>query len=133
MLTQQQNKMDKQITLNLTDLEYRKLIEMFHLGYFDQDSITDKSSQEINQEMDMMQKISKQAHDCGSKNVLALNGLYGITVEIENSFLETFEEFKDYVRSGDEARDMETIRKNVDSMMKAEGKVKSKRAVKSLK
>jgi len=82
--------MGKQITLSLTDTEYKKLMTLYHLGHLVEDSVTEKTRQQMLQEMELMQKLGKQAHQCGSKNVQVDGDMYGITLEMEDSFLETF-------------------------------------------
>ena len=114
--------MEKQITLNLTDAEYKKLMELFHLGYMIEDSVTKKSHKQTLQEIDFMQKINKQASECGSKNVFAKNGFYGITIEMEDNMLECFDEFKDFIYSGEDARQDKIVEQQFEQMMDSEQK-----------
>ena len=115
-------KMEKQITLNLSDTEYKKLMELFHLGYLIEGSVTKKSHKQTIQEIDFMQMINKQAYECGSKNVFAKNGFYGITIEMEDSMLECFDEFKDFIYSGEDARQDKIIEQQFEEMMESEQK-----------
>ena len=112
--------MEKRITLNLTDTEYKKLMELYHLGYMVEDSITEKSQQRMLQEIDFMEKISQQAYDCGSRNVFLGNGMYGITKEMEDNMLENLEGFKDFIYSGQDALEDAIVEQNVREILKKE-------------
>jgi hypothetical protein len=114
--------MEKPITLTLTESEYKKLMELFHLGYMIEDTITEKTKQRMLEEIDFMEKLSRQAYESGSKNVFTEGKMYGITPEMEEHMLECFEEFKEYINSGQDAEQDKIIEQQIEEMLKQEKK-----------
>ena len=89
---------------------------LYHLGLMVKDSIREKSRAEMMQDFEFMQKLSRQAKESGSKHVFTAVGMDGITQEIENEMLEIFEEFKQYIESGEDAAETERIGKQIEQM-----------------
>lgn len=116
--------MDKQITLQLTDAQYKHLMEMYHLGYLTEDHINHKSDKQILDGMNFMIALSKQGYDCGSKNALMEDGIYSITQEMETNVHDIFEQYREYVESGEAEADDEAIRKQIEQFEKEQRKKK---------
>lgn len=112
--------MSKTVTLQLSEAEYRDLVLCFSLGDLVKDSIEQKSKAETQAQIDLHQKLCEAAYEAKLMEAGLNEGLYYYGKEIEDEMLEIFDDFKEYVSSGEDAKDTERIHKQIDLWKKEE-------------
>jgi hypothetical protein len=108
--------MNKTVSLELSEAEYRNLVLCFCLGDLVKDSIEQKSMDQIKAQMEFHQKLAKAAYQA-KLNGAAMHGqMYHYSQEIEQQMLEIFEEFKEYVASGEDAEETKRMKEQLEKM-----------------
>ena len=116
--------MSKTVTLQLSETEYQNLILCYYLGDLVKDTIEEKNQEEMMFQITMSQKLSKAAFQAKLKGAAQFGDSYAYSQEIENQMDEIFDEFKEYVASGEDAAETERIRKQIKEFKKLEKKKK---------
>lgn len=105
------------IQLNLTDQEYRELLKHYTLGTFIEGEIYEKGPADFINEGEFLNNICKQGVESGSKEVQKIDDkLYGTSVELEEEAMEIFEDFKEYVSSGQADKDDQELNDRLKDM-----------------
>jgi hypothetical protein len=112
--------MNKTVTIQLSEAEYRNFVLCFTLGDLVKDSVEEKNKAETQAQIDLHQKVYKAAYEAKLRESGLNEGLYYYSRELEDKMLDIFDNFKEYVSSGQDARDTEEIRRQIDLWKKEE-------------
>ena len=94
--------MSKIINIQLDEKEYRELILCYTLGNLIKDSIEEKSKSETKAQIDLHQKLYKAAYTAELKEAGFQSGFYYYGKKVEDEMLQIFDDFKDYVITGED-------------------------------
>ena len=108
--------MSKTITLHLTEEEFRNLHLCFHLGDLVKDHLEEKTREEMLFQISLFQKLDKAAYEAKLKGSGVHEDFYYYGKDLEEQMLEILEEFKEYIRSGEDEADDEAIRKQLEQI-----------------
>lgn len=106
--------MNKTITLQLTEAQYRELKLCYTLGELVKDSIEEKSKTAMQSQMEMSQLLDKAAYEAKLKGSSFEDGIYEYGKDIEEEMLELYEKFREYIESGAAAAEDEQIRRQLE-------------------
>lgn len=111
--------MSKPITLTLTEAEYEQLMANYLLGNLIGDEVNELSQEELMQATNLVNKLC----EAGFKNKVTgykqlQSDLYCFSKEVEDQMLLTYNDFIDYVKSGERAEEVEAIKAQIDEMRK---------------
>lgn len=121
--------MSKTVNLQLSEKEFKQMLLCFMLGDYIRGTLKDKNiSQAVaTAQLDFYMKLFKAAYDAGLKGSGKFEDTYFYGKDIEENMIDLFEEFKDYVESGDLAAEDEMLRKYIEELEQAEKKQTKKR------
>jgi hypothetical protein len=121
--------MGKTVTLQLSEKEFNQMLLCFMLGDFVRGNVEDKNMSRAAEEaqMNLYMKLFKSAYDAGLKGSGKFEDAYFYGKDIEDKMLDLFEDFKEYVESGELAAQDEVLRQYIAEMEEEEKKQKKKR------
>jgi hypothetical protein len=105
--------MSNQIHIELTESQFKLLKLYVHLGDMVKDQLEEKTHSESMAHMELYQVLDKAAYDAKLKSSGKQDGFYYYGVEIEEEMLDIMETYDTYVESGDKARDLEALEKQL--------------------
>ena len=108
--------MSKTVTISLTEKQFRLLKLCVMLGGLVKDSIEDKSRAEAIEEMELFQLLDKSAYEAKLEGSSFEEGFYSHGADIEEEMLSILGSYDEYIESGDKAKEIEAIRKQIESM-----------------
>ena len=111
--------MSKTITLELSEKEYKHLLQNYLLGHIIHDEITQKKEAEMIFDADFMNKYCKVGYDAKVKDFsLLAEGLYGFPHKMEDEMIEIYDNFIEYIESGERDDASEALKQQIDEMRK---------------
>lgn len=111
--------MSKTITLSLSEAEYKELLQNYLLGSLIHGEVNQQSQAQMIFEAELLNKLNKAAYDQKIKGFKKLDeGLFGFPNKMEEAMINTYDDFIDYVESGERDQESEVIKKQIDDMRK---------------
>ena len=113
------------IKLELTESEYKNLLLKYELGKLVESNIIEAEVAEIHANSELDQKICKSGVDGGSEVVIAKTNKYEVSESLESEVDHIYDSFVEYILSGNFAKEMEGMLKEMEEMKKDDDLKKS--------
>jgi len=111
--------MTKQLTIELSEADFKELLQGYLLGNLIAHEVNQPSKEEIIRAADLVNKLCEVGFKNKIKGFTQLEkDIYGFPQQVETDMLETYEDFIEYVASGDRDEDFEATKKQIDEMRK---------------
>lgn len=114
--------MSKPVTIQLSETEFRELMLCYTLGSFVKSSVEEESEPEIIAAMELHQKLDKAAYEAKLKGSGYEQGIYYYGKDIEEEMLDIYDDFKEYISSGQEEQDTEALFMQIAAIEKEQQK-----------
>lgn len=111
--------MSKTILIELSEAEYNALLQNYVLGNLIAHEVNEPSREELMLSADIVNKLCKVGYTNKLKGFKKLHeDLYSFPQNVEDTMLEAYEEFIEYVSSGARDEDFEAMKQQIDEMRK---------------
>jgi hypothetical protein len=105
--------MSKKVTLTLTEKQFKLLRLYTFIGDMVKDELEEKTYSESMEHMEFYQVLDKAAYDAKLKGSGKQDGSYYYGKELEEKMMEILEAYDEYVESGEKARVLEQLEKQM--------------------
>ncbi len=111
--------MKTSLTIELTEADYKELLASYLLGSLIANEVNQPSREELIQTADLVNKLCEVGFKNKVKGFKQLQkDLYSFPQQVEDKMLKTYNEFIEYVDSGDREDELEAMKQQINDMRK---------------